>query len=468
MSYESPIREPLIRGNKSYGDITEDICKHTEQLPGGLWFAALGIALLALGFGTYCIFRTVFFGIGEWGIHKSVDWGWGITNFVWWVGIGHAGTLISAVLFLFRQRWRTAVNRSAEAMTIFAVICAAQFPGIHMGRPWMSFFVLPYPNSRGSLWPNFNSPLLWDVFAISTYLLVSLMFWYVGLIPDFASIRDRATGVRQKIYGTLSMGWNGSARHWHRFEILCLVLSGLATPLVFSVHTIVSFDFATSVIPGWHTTIFPPYFVAGAIFSGFAMVQTLLLIVREVMNLKDYITITHIDVMNKIILVTGSVVGVAYITELVLAFYSGVEAEAEQFWFRAAGDMNWAYWIMMSCNVLSPQFFWFRKLRRSIVFTWILSIVVNVGMWYERFTIIVLSLAHDYLPSNWAPYEGSWIEIGVFIGTLGIFFTLYLLYARTFPVIAIAEVKSVLSVSGNRRREADVKAMEEGKEEDHH
>jgi molybdopterin-containing oxidoreductase family membrane subunit len=463
MSYESPIREPLIRGDKTYAQITDDICKHTEQAPGKLWFIAFSIAQIALLYGVYCVFRTVFFGIGEWGIHKSVDWGWGITNFVWWIGIGHAGTLISAVLLLFRQRWRTAVNRSAEAMTIFAVICAAQFPGIHMGRPWMSFFVAPYPNTRGPLWVNFNSPLLWDVFAISTYALVSIMFWYCGLIPDFASIRDRATGIRKKIYAVLSMGWNGSARHWHRFEFLCLILSGLATPLVFSVHTIVSFDFATSVIPGWHTTIFPPYFVAGAIFSGFAMVQTLLLIVREVMDLKDYITIFHIDVMNKVILVTGSIVGMAYITEFIIAWYSAVEPEQYAFTNRAFGPYMWAYWIMMSCNLITTQFFWSRRLRRNIAFTFVMSIIINIGMWYERFVLIVTSLHRDYLPSSWAEYEGSWVEVGVFTFTLGLFFTLYLLFARTFPVIAIAEVKSVLSVSGNKRREKDFAEIEKNK-----
>ena len=460
MSYESPIREPLIRGDKTYAQITEDICQQTERMPGKLWFFALSIALAALGFGTYCVFRTVFFGIGEWGIHKSVDWGWGITNFVWWIGIGHAGTLISAVLLLFRQRWRTGVNRSAEAMTIFAVLCAAQFPGIHMGRIWMSFFVVPYPNTRGPLWVNFNSPLLWDVFAISTYFLVSLMFWYCGLIPDFATIRDRAKGIRKHIYSMLSFGWNGSARHWHRFEVLSLILSGLATPLVFSVHTIVSFDFATSVIPGWHTTIFPPYFVAGAIFSGFAMVQTLLLIAREVMNLKDYITIFHIDVMNKIILVTGSIVGAAYITELFTAWYSGVEVEQYAFANRALGPYAWAYWIMMSCNVISPQLFWSRYLRRNIAFTFFMSIIINIGMWYERFVLIVTSLHRDYLPSNWAIYEASWVEVGVFTFTLGLFFTLYLLYARTFPVIAIAEVKAVLSISGEAKRKKDLEDIE--------
>ena len=462
--YESPIREPLINGNKTYSQITDDIVQHTEKAPNKLWFLAFAISLAALAYGGICMFLTVFWGIGEWGLNKTVDWGWGITNFVWWVGIGHAGTLISAVLLLFRQKWRTAVNRSAEAMTIFAVLCAGLFPGIHMGRPWLAFFVFPYPNTRGSVWPNFNSPLLWDVFAISTYLLVSLMFWYTGLIPDLATVRDRAKSkARRAIYAVLSMGWNGSARHWHRFEILSLVLAGIATPLVFSVHSIVSFDFATSVIPGWHTTIFPPYFVAGAIFSGFAMVLTLLLIARKTMNLEDYITIGHIDVMCKVILVTGSVVGIAYITELFMAWYSQSPYEQYTFATRFLGRYSWAYWIMMSCNVITTQFFWFRKLRRNVLFVFFMSIVINVGMWYERFVIIVTSLSQDYIPSSWLLYEGSWVEVGIFAGTLGLFFTAFLLFTRVFPVIAIAEVKSVLHTSGNQVREKEMKKLEEGK-----
>jgi molybdopterin-containing oxidoreductase family membrane subunit len=386
-----------------------------------------------------------------WGLNKTVGWAWDITNFVWWVGIGHAGTLISAVLLLFRQKWRTSINRAAEAMTIFAVICAAMFPVIHMGRPWLgAFWALPLPNTYGSLWVNFNSPLLWDVFAISTYFSVSLVFWYIGLIPDFATIRDRATGLRKIIYGALSFGWDGAAKTWMRYESVSLILAGLATPLVLSVHTIVSFDFATSVIPGWHTTIFPPYFVAGAIFSGFAMVLTLMIITRKVYKLEDYITIGHIELMNIVIIITGSIVGIAYITEFFIAWYSGVEAEQYAFINRATGPYWWAYWSMMTCNVISPQLFWFKKIRTSIVATFALSIVVNIGMWFERFVIIVTSLHRDYLPSSWAMFYPTWADIGVYLFTFGLFFTLFFLFAKFFPVINMAEVKSVLKSSSEK------------------
>ncbi len=339
-------------------------------------------------------------------------------------------------------------------MTIFAVICAALFPGIHMGRIWMAYWVLPLPNQFSSLWIGFNSPLLWDVFRVSTYFSVSLVFWYIGLIPDFATIRDRAARaarpISHAVYAIMSFGWSGNARAWHRFEEISLVLAGLATPLVLSVHTIVSMDFATSVIPGWHTTIFPPYFVAGAIFSGFAMVQTLLLVMRKVVNLEEYITLNHVELMNKIIMLTGSIVGVAYITELFMSWYSGVEYEQYAFLNRATGPYWWAYWAMMSCNVISPQVFWSKKLRRNITFTFILSIVVNIGMWFERFVIIVTSLHRDYLPSSWSMFYPTWVDIGIFVGTLGIFFTFFLLYARTFPALPIAEVKSILKSSGSQ------------------
>ncbi|HBH21919.1 MAG TPA: hydrogenase, partial [Cytophagales bacterium] len=375
-------------------------------------------------------------------------WAWDITNFVWWVGIGHAGTLISAILLLFRQKWRMSINRSAEAMTIFAVICAAFFPLIHMGRLWVgAYWVLPLPNTFGSLWVNFNSPLLWDVFAITTYFTVSLVFWYVGLIPDFATIRDRATNKISKLaYGALSFGWTGAAKDWSRYETVSLILAGLATPLVLSVHTIVSFDFATSVIPGWHTTIFPPYFVAGAIFSGFAMVLTLLIIARKVYNLEDYITITHIEYMNIIIIVTGSIVGIAYLTELFIAWYSGVPAEQYAFLNRATGPYWWAYWTMMTCNVISPQLFWIKKIRTSLVASFILSIVVNIGMWFERFVIIVTSLHRDYIPSSWAMFYPTIYDVGDYLFTFGLFFTCFFLFAKFFPVINMAEVKSIIKV----------------------
>lgn len=449
-SYSSPIREPLITGNKSYHDITVDLCTPTERTPNLAWIIAFIISVALLGLYVFSVVWTVWIGIGSWDLNRTIGWGWDITNFVWWVGIGHAGTLISAILLLFRQKWRTGVNRAAEAMTIFAVICAGQFPLIHMGRMWLGFFIMPYPNTRGPLWPNFNSPLLWDVFAISTYLTVSLLFWYTGLVPDFATVRDRAKGLRRKLYNFLSFGWTGAAKHWQRFESLSLILAGLATPLVLSVHTIVSFDFATSVIPGWHTTIFPPYFVAGAIFSGFAMVQTLMVITRKVLNIKDYVTIAHIESMNKVILLTGTIVGVAYLTELFIAWYSGYVYEQFAFYNRATGPYWWAYFAMMSCNVLSPQIFWFKKFRRSIFVTFFMSIFVNIGMWFERFVIIATTLARDYLPSSWSYYVPTWVEVSIFLGTLGLFFTLYLLFIRLAPVVAIAEVKAILKSSGDQ------------------
>ena len=449
--YEAPIRRPLVTGEKSYHDVTIDVARPIEGKANKQWWIVFGISLVAFLWGIGCILYTISTGIGTWGLNKTVGWAWDITNFVWWVGIGHAGTLISAVLLLFRQKWRMAINRSAEAMTIFSVVQAGLFPIIHMGRPWLGYWVLPIPNQFGSLWVNFNSPLLWDVFAISTYLSVSLVFWWTGLLPDFAMIRDRAVKpFQKKIYSLLSFGWTGRAKDWQRFEEVSLVLAGLATPLVLSVHTIVSFDFATSVIPGWHTTIFPPYFVAGAIFSGFAMVNTLLIIMRKVCNLEDYITVQHIELMNIVIMITGSIVGVAYITELFIAWYSGVEYEQYAFLNRATGPYWWAYWAMMTCNVFSPQFMWFKKLRTSIMFSFFISIVVNIGMWFERFVIIVTSLHRDYLPSSWTMFSPTFVDIGIFIGTIGFFFVLFLLYSRTFPVIAQAEVKTILKSSGER------------------
>ena len=451
MHYESPIREPLILGDKSYSDISEDISKPIFGKANKMWWLVFSISSLLALWGIGCILYTIEVGIGVWGLNKTVGWAWDITNFVWWVGIGHAGTLISAILFLFRQKWRMSINRSAEAMTIFAVMMALIFPGIHMGRLWLGYYVLPIPNQFGSLWVNFNSPLLWDVFAISTYFSVSLVFWYLGLIPDFAMIRDKAIKPFTKhIYDILSFGWSGKAKHWQRFEEVSLVLAGLATPLVLSVHTIVSMDFATSVIPGWHTTIFPPYFVAGAIFSGFAMVQTLLLIMRKVRNMEDYITVKHIEYMNMVIILTGSIVGCAYITELFIAWYSGVEYEQYAFLNRATGPYWWAYWAMMSCNVITPQVYWIKRIRTSLIATFIISIFINIGMWFERFVIIVTSLHRDYLPSSWSMFSPTFVDIGIFMGTIGIFFVLFLLFSRTFPVIAQAELKSILKSSGSQ------------------
>jgi Ni/Fe-hydrogenase subunit HybB-like protein len=453
LKYESQLREPLVNGDKTYHQVTEDIIAPIEAKPSKLWYIGFYISVALLLFGVYSIYREVTYGIGQWNLNKTIGWGWDITNFVWWVGIGHAGTLISAILLLFRQGWRTGVNRAAEAMTIFAVMCAGQFPIWHMGRVWMAFFVLPYPNTRGPLWVNFNSPLLWDVFAISTYFTVSLLFWYSGLLPDFATVRDRAkTKFRKMMYGVAAFGWTGSTKHWQRFESLSLVLAGLSTPLVLSVHTIVSFDFATSIVPGWHTTIFPPYFVAGAIFSGFAMVQTLLIIVRKVLNLNDYITLGHIEKMNKVIVLTGSIVGIAYLTELFIAWYGQNPYELDAF-FENRGNIfspyGWSYYLMMFCNVVSPQLFWSKKLRRNITVTFFMSIIVNIGMWYERFVIIVTSLYRDFLPSSWSTYYSPTIwEIGFYLGTFGLFFTCFFLFAKYFPVIAVAEIKSVLKTTG--------------------
>ena len=468
----SQIREPLVTGSKTYHQITEDICAPTERAPSFAWIVGFIAAVSGLALYLFSVTWTIWVGIGSWNLNRTVGWGWDITNFVWWVGIGHAGTLISAILLLFRQKWRTGVNRAAEAMTIFAVICAGQFPLIHMGRLWLGFFIFPYPNTRGPLWVNFNSPLLWDVFAISTYFTVSLLFWYTGLVPDLATVRDRAKGIRRKLYNVLSFGWTGAAKHWQRHEYLSLVLAGLATPLVLSVHTIVSFDFATSVIPGWHTTIFPPYFVAGAIFSGFAMVQTLMVVARKVFKLEDYITVEHIESMNKVILVTGTVVGVAYLTELFISWYSQYQYEQWAFFNRLTGPYWWSYVGMMSCNVLSPQLFWSKKLRRNLFVTFVMSIFVNIGMWFERFVIIATTLARDYIPSNWSYYSPTWVEIGLFIGSLGLFFTCFLIFARIAPVVAIAEIKAILKTAGDQYVGKNAthahQHSEHSEEEEHH
>lgn len=441
----SELRNPLVAEERTHGQITDEVLRPIETGPGMRWTVCFLVALTAFLIGAATVAHEIAVGIGTWGLNKTVGWSWDITNFVFWVGIGHAGTLISAILLLFRQKWRTSINRAAEAMTIFAVLCAAVFPVIHMGRPWLAFWVFPYPNNRGSLWVNFKSPLLWDVFAISTYFTISAVFWFIGLIPDLATMRDRAkeNGVRKKILSILSFGWNGSHRTWHRYEILCLILAGLATPLVVSVHTIVSFDFATSVIPGWHTTILPPYFVTGAVFSGFAMVLSLLIIARSVMRVEHLITKKHIEAMCKVVLVTGMIVSMAYMTELFTAWYSGNVYERYAFWNRATGPFAWAYWIMIACNVITPQFFWFSKVRQNLKIVFALSIVVNIGMWFERFVIITTSLHRDFLPSSWAMYSPTWVEIWTFVGTFGLFFTLFLLFLRFLPMIAVAEVKTV-------------------------
>lgn len=440
----SILRNPLVTNERTYKQVSDDVITTLETPPSQKWWIAFlfaaSLLLMGIGVVTYQV-RT---GIGTWGLNKTIGWSWDITNFVFWVGIGHAGTLISAILLLFRQKWRTSINRAAEAMTIFAVMCAGVYPIIHMGRPWLAYWVFPYPNTR-DIWLNFRSPLLWDVFAISTYFSVSAVFWYIGLIPDLANIRDRSFGIKKKIFSLLSLGWNGSHRTWHRYEVLCLILAGLATPLVVSVHTIVSMDFATSVIPGWHATIFPPYFVAGAVFSGFAMVLTLLIITRKVMNFENYITVSHIEAICKILLTTGMLVGLAYSTEFFIAWYSGNEYERFVFINRAIGPYAWAYWIMVTCNVLIPQVLWSQKIRQNLVIVFIVSIFVNIGMWFERFVIITTSLHRDFLPSSWAMFSPTWVEVATFIGSFGLFFTLFFLFIRFLPAIAISEVKSVMN-----------------------
>ncbi len=443
-TYEYVPEPALVKGNHDFKDITAMVTDINMRPTPTAWYIAFGISNILLLVLLASIAYLFWEGTGIWGLNQPVGWGWAIINFVWWVGIGHAGTLISAILFLFRQGWRTAINRFAEAMTIFAVMCAGIFPAIHVGRIWVIYWVFPIPNSM-AMWPNFNSPLLWDVFAVSTYFTVSFLFWYVGLVPDFATLRDRFKNKWGKmIYGTLALGWRGSNRHWWNYEKSYMILAGLATPLVLSVHTIVSFDFAVSIIPGWHTTIFPPYFVAGAVFSGFAMVLTLMIICRKIYGLEDIMTVDHIEKMNIIILVTGSMVGFAYAMEFFIAWYGGVEYEKAIFILRATGPYAWAYWIMIICNVASPQFFWSKKLRRSVGFTFFISIVVNIGMWFERFVIAVTSLSTDFLPSSWGYYSPTFWDVATYIGTFGLFFTFFLLFLRFLPMVAVAELKGAM------------------------
>ncbi len=442
-------RVPLVANDRKLGWITEKVSVIVEApTPIWWWAAFLPCALIAL-IGLFCIGYQISNGVGVWGENKTVGWAWDITNFVFWIGIGHAGTLISAILFLTRQKWRTSINRAAEAMTIFAVICAGIFPGIHVGRVWMAWFLAPIPNANG-IWPNFRSPLLWDVFAVSTYFTVSLLFWYTGLVPDIATLRDRAKSrVKKFIYGVFALGWRGSNRQWRHYEMAYLLLAGLSTPLVLSVHSVVSFDFATSILPGWHTTIFPPYFVAGAIFGGFAMVLTILLPARLLYpQLGDLMTRQHVDKMAKIILLTGTIVGYAYLMELFIAYYGANKYELFTFLYarlglEGKGWYSWAYYCMMTCNVLAPQVFWIKSMRTNYVAVFIVCMFVNVGMWFERFVIIVTSLAQDFLPSSWHHYSPSITEIWTFIGTFGIFLSLFLLFMRFLPMVCAFEVKAV-------------------------
>jgi Ni/Fe-hydrogenase subunit HybB-like protein len=437
-------REPLVLNNRSFGWITNRICGIVEnRQPLGWWFLFLPSVLLT-GIMVFCFAYLIATGVGVWGQKQPVDWAWDITNFVFWIGIGHAGTLISAILFLTRQKWRTSVNRAAEAMTIFAVMCAGLFPAFHVGRVWMVWFLAPIPNAN-AIWQNFKSPLLWDVFAVSTYFSVSAVFWYLGLVPDLATLRDRCKpGLRKALYGLFSLGWRGANRHWSHYETAYMLLAALSTPLVLSVHSVVSFDFATSVVPGWHATIFPPYFVAGAIFGGFAMVLTLMIPVRKIYGLQDLITMKHIDNMAKIILLTGTIVGYAYCMEFFMAYYGANPFELQTFKLRALhGPSVWYYYAMFFCNVFAPQVFWFKRFRQSLVAVFTVSMFVNAGMWYERYVIIVTTLERHLTPGSWRTFDATWVDNWTFIGTFGFFMMLFLLFLRFLPVIAIGEVKGV-------------------------
>ncbi len=437
-------RAPLVLGHRDFHAVTETVAGIVEKKTTPAWVVLFSLAVSVLLVLLGSLGKLVMEGVGVWGLNNTVFWAWDITGFVFWIGIGHAGTLISAILFLFRQKWRTSINRAAEAMTIFAVLAASIYPVFHVGRVWFAYWLFPIPNQM-SMWPNFKSPLLWDVFAISTYATVSILFWYVGLVPDLATLRDRAkTKTRQIVLGIFALGWRGSHRNWLTYERAYLILAGLSTPLVLSVHTIVSFDFAVSIMPGWHTTIFPPYFVAGAIFSGFAMVVTLMVMARKAFGLEGLVTIRHLENMNKIILVTGTMVGYAYATEYFIAWYGGNEYESFAFANRAFGPYKWAYWTMWSCNVFSPQLFWFKRIRTSIPAMFAISIFVNIGMWFERFVIIVTSLHRDYVPSSWTYFRPSMFDISTFLGSFGLFFTFFLLFLRFLPAVAMSEVKGVM------------------------
>jgi Ni/Fe-hydrogenase subunit HybB-like protein len=458
-------RRPIIENDRNFTWITQKVCGIVEGRTPMWWWVAFIISALVASFTAMGLIYLVSTGTGVWGLRNPTFWGWAIVNFVFWIGIGHAGTLISAILCLLKQKWRTSINRAAEAMTIFAVVCAGIFPLFHVGRVWFAWWLFPLPNAN-AIWPNFRSPLEWDVFAVSTYGTVSVLFWYMGMIPDLATIRDRVPmifnermanaktvlqqtfekvyfGFRKYFYGILAMGWRGSNRHWSNYEMAYLLLAGLSTPLVLSVHTVVSFDFAVANLPGWHTTIFPPYFVAGAIFSGFGMVLTLMLPLRAIFGLQDLITQYHIDCMCKICLATGSMVGYAYGMEFFIAWYGANPYEGFAFINRAFGPYAWAYWIMISCNVITPQFFWFRWARENLWLVWILSCFINVGMWFERFVITVTSLANDFLPSNWDYFSPTVVDIFTFFGTFGLFGVLFLLFIRFLPLLAFAEIKAV-------------------------
>lgn len=458
---QKKIYPPMVTGDHSFATVSDEIGNLTLKKKTPFhWFVGLGIAFLIAQLLLMSISWLVVKGIGIWGNNQPIGWAFDIINFVWWIGIGHAGTLISAILLLLNQKWRTSINRFAEAMTLFAVACAGMFPLLHTGRPWLAYWMLPYPNVMG-MWQNFRSPLMWDVFAVSTYATVSALFWYVGLIPDFATLRDRARNPFFKfIYGFLSLGWRGSARHWHRYEMTYLILAGLSTPLVLSVHSIVSFDFSVSQLPGWHATIFPPYFVAGAVFAGFAMVLILCIPLRHVYKMQDFITHTHLVYMAKVMLATGLIVCYGYFMEAFFAWYSANQYEVYMMKNRMTGAYWWSYWLLILCNGASIQLLWFKRFRESEFWLFVISCVVSVGMWLERFVIIVTSLHRDFLPSSWAMYSPTFFDYSMFLGTIGFFFTLIYLFVRFLPIISIFEVRTLLP-------EAHVEDHGHGHDEDH-
>lgn len=450
--YNRKVRGPLVEGNKTLGQITKEILVPMDTSPRLWWYIAFVISSAALGYGIYAVYITVSKGVGTWGVNNSVGWGWEIVNFIWWIGIGHAGTAFSIFLLVLRQKWRTSINRSAEVMTVLAVMCAALFPTIHMGRVWLAFYIFPYPNTRGPLWVNYNSPLFWDFTAITAYLLISLSFLYLGTLPDLATVRDKAVSkVKKAVYSLFSLGWTGSSHQWIRFEALSFVLGGLAAVLVVSVHSIVSTDFAVGIEPGWHTTIFPPFFVVGAIFSGFAMVMTLMVIIRKIYKLNDFVTDNHMDAIARILIFISLIMGTAYVTEIFIAWYSGNEYELFTFLKnRMTGDYKIQFWTMILCNVIMPQLFWFKKVRRSQAGLLLISILINLGMWFERYIIVITSLSKDFLPSNWAPFSPTYIDIGFFVGTIGLFTTGLLLFVRYIPVMAISEIKGVNRIGSKK------------------
>ncbi len=444
-SPQIPRLEPVLAGSHTYESVTEQISAVVLKRPTTLgWFIGFVIAFSALGILTVAATWLITKGVGIWGINVPIGWGFAIVNFVWWIGIGHAGTLISAILFLLNQKWRTSINRFAEAMTLFAVACAGLFPLLHAGRPWMAYYMFPYPSTMG-IWPQFRSPLIWDVFAVSTYGTVSLLFWFVGLIPDLATLRDRAVSKpKQMIFGLLAMGWRGSARHWQRYQSAYLLLAGLATPLVLSVHTVVSFDFSIAIVPGWHTTIFPPYFVAGAIYSGFAMVLTIAIPLRKFYHFEDFITMRHLENMAKVMLATGLIVAYGYFFEFFMSMYSGQKFDVFLVQQRLHGPYSHFYYALILCNILTPQLLWIRAVRRNVTILFLMSIVVNIGMWLERFVIVVISLTRDFMPSAWGRYSPTGWDWATLLGTLGLFTTLIYLFVRVLPAISIAEMRELV------------------------